>query len=122
MKLLIKSIVLTLALAPAISQAGLGDLLKKIPGDESKSIDIDYGEFQINYSCFHAGYNYAKYNTVPDGGNESRYSPFHIDKTTLKNWCPSQISTKSYYRKKVRLSMTVVTAFIRIYGIILVKP
>lgn len=102
MKLLIKSVVLLLAFSPALSQAGLADKFKEVVNTnyENKSIDIDYGDFQINYSCFHAGYNYAKYNTVPDRGSESRYSPFHLDKSTLKSWCPSQISTKSYYRKK----------------------
>lgn len=102
MKKWIKSFALVLAVLPAISHAGFGDKLKALADIdyESRSIDIDYGAFQVNYSCFHAGYNYAKYATVPDQGNEERYSPFHLDKSVLKSWCPSQLTTKAYSRPK----------------------
>lgn len=102
MKTWIKNFALVLAIMPLASQAGFGDKLKELADIdyESRSIDIDYGAFQINYSCFHAGYNYAKYATVPDQGDEDRYAPFHLDKSVLKVWCPSQRSTKAYSRPK----------------------
>lgn len=56
--------------------------------------ELDYGNWSIEYSCEHRGYQYFHYITVKDSGSLDRYKPFHIDKDIPKE-C-SQKTTKSY--------------------------
>lgn len=70
-----------------------------VESTQDKSVNLDYGEFMINYSCKHRGFNYSTYTTVPDKGSLPRYKPFHQEKRLLSKGCSPQYKTSSY--KKV---------------------
>lgn len=61
------------------------------------TISLDYGFYNVNYSCKHRGFNYLSYTTVPDQGKLKRYEPFHKE-SALEKFpnCPSQKKTSSY--------------------------
>lgn len=73
-----------------------GDLFRMT--DRGDHVVLDYGKFVVNYSCEHRGYNFAYFDTEPDGGNNPRYKPFHKEKR-LPASCPSQSSTRSYKKQ-----------------------
>lgn len=66
---------------------------------DSRSVDLDYGFYKVNYSCEHRGYNYLKYTTVKDSGKIKRYEPFHKEPELEKLNCPSQKTTNSYKKQ-----------------------
>jgi endonuclease G len=71
---------------------------RSVPGQRFNNMDIDYGFYSVNYNCGHRGFNYIKYQTVPDSGNNKRVEPFTKDET-LPVDCPSQTTTDSYKKR-----------------------
>tara|TARA_Y100000310_G_C20677023_1_gene813688 strand:+ start:2224 stop:3120 length:897 start_codon:yes stop_codon:yes gene_type:complete len=65
------------------------------------TVSLDYGFYNVNYSCSHRGFNYLSYTTVPDQGKIKRYKPFHKEDALSKfPNCPSQKKTSSYRKGK----------------------
>jgi DNA/RNA endonuclease G (NUC1) len=59
---------------------------------------IDYGFYSVDYNCYHRGFNYIRYESVPDQGSLERYEPFHKE-PALRTDCPSQKTTASYKKR-----------------------
>lgn len=76
-----------------------GGAPQRVEKRDERSVDIDYGFYQVNYSCEHRGFNYVKYRTVPDGGSIPRYEPFFLEPALQKLGCPSQKTADSYKQR-----------------------
>jgi endonuclease G len=63
---------------------------------QDKTVDINYGAFQINYSCMHRGFNYVTYKTVPDTGVNKNYTEFNHETRLLKSACMPQVRATPY--------------------------
>ena len=66
---------------------------------DGRSVDIDYGFFEVNYSCEHRGFNYLNYRTVPDQGSYPRHEPFYDEPGLTRADCPPQKTTRSYKKR-----------------------
>jgi endonuclease G len=78
----IKKILLTLGLGLASS------------GAKAELIELDFGSWEIMYSCEHRGVESFHYKTVEDTGELKRYKPFHQEMRIPKR-C-RQFKTSSY--------------------------
>lgn len=67
---------------------------------DARSVDIDYGFYQVNYSCEHRGFNYVTYATIPDRGSIPRYEPFFLEPALEQLNCASQKTADTYKQKR----------------------